>query len=382
MTTTSLLHAQALTPDGIIPDASILLSNGKITRVEASSGETNPAETVIDASGLIAAPGLIDIQLNGGFGLDFTDQPESIWEVARQLPRYGTTSFLPTIITSPLETIQRAMTVLRNGPPPGWQGATPLGLHLEGPFLNPQKKGAHNPRHLQTPELEKITGWSRQNGIWLVTLAPELEGAAAVITALSREDVIVSAGHSQATFEQTRTAFTQGVSCGTHLYNAMPALLHRDPGLPGALLTTPGISFGLIADGIHVHPAMLKLAWHAKGQDGLILVTDAMGAMGMPPGQYTIGDFTAQVDDVSARLPDGTLAGSILTTDASLQNMICWLGLSAAEVLPALTSAPARLLNLTNKGVLQPGADADLVLLTPQGHLVRTLVGGETLYVR
>jgi len=375
-----ILHATAITPDAVIPDSYIHIENGKITRVEPFSGQETATETVINAHGLVAAPGFIDIQLNGGFGLDFTDNPDTIWDVARQLPRFGTTSFLPTIITSPFETVDRAIEILLKGPPPGWKGATPLGLHLEGPFLNPQKKGAHNPRYIQPPAAEKIPDWSPENGVWLVTLAPELEGASAVIETLASRGVVVSAGHTQATFEQAQAAFGQGVTCGTHLYNAMPPLLHRDPGLPGALLTTPGVYFGLIADGIHCHKSMLQLAWNAKSRDGLILTTDAMAAMGMTPGKYLLGNYETIVDEVSARLPDGTLAGSILTTDAALQNMIEWFGLPIEEVLPALTSTPARMFGLQQKGKLAPGADADLLLLTPQGRLVKTFAGGELLF--
>jgi N-acetylglucosamine-6-phosphate deacetylase len=375
-----ILHARAITPNESIPDSFIRIQNDKIARVETFSDQDTHDSAVIDASGLIAAPGFIDIQLNGGFGLDFTDNPDTIWEVARQLPRYGTTSFLPTVITSPFETVDRAIEILRQGPPPGWKGAIPLGLHLEGPFLNPQKKGAHNPRYLQPPHAEKIPHWSRGNGVWLVTLAPELEGASTVIEMLTHRGVVVSAGHTQATHEQAQAAFAQGVTSGTHLYNAMPALLHRDPGLPGALLTTPGVYFGLIADGIHCHKSMLALAWSVKGRDGLILTTDAMGAMGMPPGRYLLGDFETIVDEVSARLPDGTLAGSILTTDAALQNMMAWFDLSIEEILPALTSTPARMLDISHKGSLTSGADADLVLLTPQGAVMKTFVGGKVLF--
>src|SRR6266498_1200125 len=308
MSYTSIIHAKAVTPTGVIPDALVCLENGKI----------------IDAFGLIASPGWIDIQINGGFGLDFTDNPSAIWEVARQLPRYGTTSILPTIITSPLETVRSAMDVLKQGHPQGWVGAHPLGLHIEGPFLNPQKKGAHNPQYFQAPAISKVEGWSRENGIWLVTLAPELEGATELIQTLTARQVRVSAGHSMANYEQATNAFEQGVSCVTHLFNAMPSLLHRDPGLSGASLTHPSVVAGLIADGIHCHPAMLQLAWQSKGAGGIALVTDAMGAMGMAPGKYLFGGFEITVDQVSARLTDGTLAGSILTTDQALQNIMKW----------------------------------------------------------
>ena len=381
MTDISIIHANAVTPTEVIPDALICLANGQIEKIEGFNGQALEGK-IIDAFGLVVSPGWIDIQINGGFGLDFTDNPMGIWEVARQLSKYGTTSILPTIITSPLETVRVAMNVLKQGPPRGWTGAQPLGLHVEGPFLNPQKKGAHNLQYLQMPAVSKVEGWSRENGIWLVTLAPELDGAAELIETLIARKVMVSVGHSMANYEQAMRAFEQGVSCVTHLYNAMPSLLHRDPGLPGAFLTQPNVVAGLIADGIHCHPAMLQLTWQSKGADGIALVTDAMGAMGMPPGKYLFGDFEINVDQVSARLTDGTLAGSILTADLALQNMLKWCNLRVEAVLPSLTSTPARLLNIPNKGKLTPGADADLVLLTPSGQVVKTLIGGQVVFSR
>jgi len=381
MTDISIIHADAITPTGIIPDALIRLANGKIKEIGRFEGQ-RPEGRVIDASGLIVTPGWIDIQINGGFGMDFTDDPSAIWEVARQLPQYGTTSFLPTIITSPLETVRTAMALLKQGPPRGWVGALPLGLHTEGPFLNKQKKGAHNPNFLQVPEVDKVKDLSRENGIWLVTLAPELDGAKELITELCERGVIVSAGHSMANYEQSQKAFTTGVRCLTHLYNAMSPLLHRDPGLPGAFLTHPSIIAGLIVDGIHCHPAMVKLAWQSRGAEGIALVTDAMGAMGMPPGQYRFGGFDITVDEASARLADGTLAGSILTHDIALQNMLKWYGLKVEEVIPSLTSTPARLLNLPNKGRIAPDADADLVLITPLGEVRHTLIAGQIVFSR
>jgi N-acetylglucosamine-6-phosphate deacetylase len=375
----NIVHATALFPSGLLPDSLVTVTNGKIENIEPSHGQTLDGE-VIDATGRFLSPGWIDIQINGGFGLDFTDDPTAIWEVARQLPRYGTTSFLPTIITSPPEKLHQAMEVLRKGPPRGWRGAIPLGIHAEGPFLNPQKKGAHNPLYLQKPTVGIVEGWSRENGIWLVTLAPELPGIADVMEALTAGKVILSAGHSLATYDEAMNSFKRGIKCGTHLYNAMPPILHRDPGLTGALLTQPEIVTGLIADGIHCHPGMLQLAWRSKGSSGIALVTDAMGAMGMPPGKYEFTDLEITVDSSSARLSDGTLAGSILTMDRSLQNMISWLQLKLEDVIPSLTSTPASLLGVPNKGHLVPGADADLVLLTGTGHVLKTWIGGQMVY--
>jgi N-acetylglucosamine-6-phosphate deacetylase len=227
-----------------------------------------------------------------------------------------------------------------------------------------------------------VEGWSRENGIWLVTLAPELPGSADVIKTLIAGEVIISAGHSMASYDEAMNSFEKGIRCGTHLYNAMPPLLHRDPGLAGALLTRPELVVGLIADGIHCHPGMLQLAWRSKGPSGIILVTDAMGAMGMPPGKYKFTGFEITVDPSSARLSDGTLAGSILTMDKSLQNMISWLQLKLEDVIPSLTSTPASLLGIPNKGNLVSGADADLVLLTETGQVLKTWIGGQMVYSR
>ena len=248
--------------------------------------------------------------------------------------------------------------------------------------MNPQKKGAHNPLYLQKPSLELIKGWSRDNGLWLVTLAPELPGSAEIMAVLHAGNVVISAGHSMATYEEAIVSFERGIQCGTHLYNAMPALLHRAPGLTGALLTQPEIIVGLIADGIHCHPGMLQLAWRSKGSSGITLVTDAMGAMGMPAGKYEFTGFKIIVDQSSARLRDGTLAGSILTADQSLRNMMSWLHLNLEDVIPSLTSTPARLLHIPHKGQISSGADADLVLLTETGQVVKTIIKGQVLYSR
>ncbi len=359
----------------------IWLEDGKIAALEVGDHPCQVDAGELDGGGWIVAPGFIDLQLNGGFGYDFTDHPESIWSVGERLPSGGVTGFLPTIITSPLEMAERAMQTLQAGAPKDWRGARPLGLHLEGPFLNPVKKGAHNPQHLRPPDLRRLGDWTRENGVLLVTLAPELPGADALVESLASRGVVVSAGHTLCDFEQAQHAFALGVRCGTHLFNAMPPFDHRTPGLIGALLVTPGVGFSIIVDGIHVHPAMVDLAWRCNRQ-GFILVTDAMAALGMPPGRYRLGEFAVRVNSLSARLDDGTLAGSILTMDVALRNLMQFTGCTLGEALPALAENQARLLGLENKVRLVPGADADLVLLTPAGEVMMTLVGGEVVYSR
>lgn len=362
----------------------VLIEADRITRLEpAGQLECPPAAQVIEADGLIVAPGFIDLQLNGAFGYDFTADPGTIWAVAAQLPRYGVTSFLPTIITSPPETVTAARRTLLDQKPAGYQGATPLGLHLEGPFLNPAKKGAHNPAYLRSPDSDLIAEWSPEQGVSLVTLAPELPGALALIEQLMARGVVVSAGHSLATLPQAQAGFEAGMTYGTHLFNAMPPLGHREPGLVGALLDTPRWVAGLIPDGIHVHPAIIKLVWGAKGSAGLNLVSDGMAALGMPPGCYPLNDLEVIVSEIDSRLPDGTLAGSILPLDAALRNLIDFTGCSLSDALATMTTTPAALLGLSQqRGRVAPGLIADLVLLTPDLEPVMTIVAGKVVYAK
>lgn len=374
-------NATLYTPTQCYKPGRLLIAEGRILAVGTPEQVSAPAGTpVLDAQDLIVTPGWLELQINGGFGFDFTENPTTIWEVARQLPRYGVTAFLPTIVTSPLSQVEAALETWQAGPPPDFRGATPLGWHIEGPFLNPGRKGAHNPAYLQLPNPSAVEGWRPDQGVRLVTLAPELPGAEAVIHYLVSQGVRVSAGHSLATYEQALHAFSLGVTYGTHLFNAMPPLEHRAPGLAGALLTHPDLTVGLIADGIHVHPAMVALAWRAKGPHRLTLVTDAMAALGMPPGEYRLGDLEVRVDATSVRLPDGTLAGSLLSLDTAMRNLMAFSGCTLAEALCTVTSTPAAVLGLEDRGYLRPGYRADLVLLSVTHEVVITLIGGEPVF--
>lgn len=370
-------------PDQVLEDGAIIIRDGIIAEVGAAGGVRCPHDAlVVDAEGLILAPGYVDMQLNGAFGCDFTDDPETIWEVARKLPMYGVTSFLPTIITSPPDRIARAQEVLRKGPPADFEGALPIGLHLEGPFLNPAKRGAHNLAHLRLPDLSLIKDWSPEDGVLLVTLAPELPGAPEMIAALRQRGVIVSAGHSMSTYEEAAEAFGAGVGYGTHLFNAMPPLDHRNPGLPLALLDHGEVTVGIIADGIHVHPAAVAMAFRMKGAGKLNLVSDAMSALGMPPGRYVLGDNEVISDGVSARRPNGPLAGSLLSMDQAVRNLIRYTHCSIHEAIATATSTPAALLNHASvTGSIAPGHLADVILLTPDLRVVSTMVRGRRMNV-
>jgi len=363
--------------DGTAGGLAVLLADEKIVDIGPTGRLYCPPQAErLDAAGRLLAPGLIDLQLNGAFGLDFTAAPETIWAVGARLPQYGVTAFLPTIITSPLAMVAAAQKVLQAGPPPGYTGAAPLGLHLEGPFLNPAKRGAHDATLMRQPALADIADWSPAKCVRLVTLAPELPGALEVIRALRQRGVLVSAGHSMATYDEAQAGLEAGVRYGTHLFNAMPALDHRAPGLAAALLTTPQAIVGVIPDGIHLHPAIVKLIWQSKGHGQVNLVTDAMAALGNPPGRYQLGNFEVVVDETSARLNDGRLAGSILSLDQAVRNFVAFTGCKAEEAIAAVTQVPASMLQLGDR-LLQVGARADLVLLTPDLHVSATLVRGQ-----
>lgn len=375
-------HAHLLTPAHAVPDGAVLIVGGRIlaagetARVPAPEGARR-----LDAGGGWLVPGFIDLQLNGGFGHDFTTEPETVWPVAARLPEHGVTAFLPTIVTSPLSRAAQAQSVLQAGPPPGFVGAAPLGLHIEGPFLNPAKRGAHNADYLRLPDLAAAADWSPETGVRLATLAPELPGALELVRALTGRGVRVSLGHSLATYAEAQAALDAGARYATHLFNAMRPLDHREPGLLGLLLTRPEIVVGLIADGSHVHPALVDLIWRARGPQGVNLVTDAMGALGMPPGRYPLAGFDVMVDGQTARLADGRLAGSLLRLDQAVRNLIAFTGCALADAVATVTTTPARLLGLDHeRGQIAPGYLADLTLLSPDWCVLATLVAGRVVF--
>jgi N-acetylglucosamine-6-phosphate deacetylase len=377
-----ITNATIHTPDRVIERGSVLVDGGRIVAVGTTAGaQTSAGARQIDAGGGVLAPGFIDLQLNGAFGHDFTADPPSIWQVAAGLPRYGVTAFLPTIITSPLDQVGAGMRVVTAGRPKDFRGAVPLGIHAEGPFLNLKKKGAHNQQYLLPPNPGDVAGWSPASGMRLVTMAPELPGALEVIRGLAARGVVVSTGHSMATYDEAVAGFDAGARYGTHLFNAMPALGHRDPGLPGALLADARMTVGFIADGVHTHRSIIALVWKALGPKRMSLVTDAMAALGMPPGNHRLGDYDVVVDATSCRLADGTLAGSILELDRALRNLIEITGCSLGEALETMTTTPATLLGLgAERGRIAPGFAADMVLLSSDLHVQTTIASGDVVY--
>ncbi len=326
---------------------------------------TGQVGQLMDLRGLRLVPGFIDLQINGGWGHEFEKEPTSMWLVAKRLVEYGVTTFLPTLTSNGYFRRRQALSAWSQGPGDGDRhvGAEPLGWHLEGPWLAPSRHGAHS-RELLEPIPDRLPAdMAPELGVRLVTLAPELTGAPALISALVERGVVVSCGHSEATVEQAQIGFDAGVTMGTHLFNAMSGLHHRTPGLAAALLLDPEIQLGIIADGAHVAPDMIRLA--AKmGGDRLITVSDGVGEMGMTR------------DGAPRRLLDGTLAGASAGLDAGLRNLMAWTGWDLAQAVTTVTEHPARLLSLHDRGRIEVGRRADLVALDEHGQVRMTFVRG------
>lgn len=369
------ISGRALIGDDFV-EATLIVADARIVTIRRGIDRRADIRT----DGWIA-PGLIDLQVNGAYGFDFTADGATIAQVAARLPATGVTAFLPTIITSPLQAYPRFLSDVERVGSANARGAQILGAHLEGPYLSPQHAGAHNPSYLRVPNRDELETWAGSPMVRVATLAPELPGALEMIRGLRARGVVVSAGHSDANYAQARAGFEAGVTWGTHLFNAMPPLAHREPGLVGALLSSD-VPVGLITDGIHVHPAAIKTVFRAKGARGITLVTDAMMAMGMEPGRYTLGDRAVIVDATSARLADGTLAGSILQMDAAIRNVIEYTGCSLADAIAMASTTPARLLGLQNKGRIAEDGDADLVIFDKSLRVETTIARGEVVYER
>jgi N-acetylglucosamine-6-phosphate deacetylase len=300
--------------------------------------------------------GLIELQVNGAGGFDLTSDPESVWQVGTVLRRFGVEAFLPTLVSPSMPIVDRARAAWAAGAPEGYAGATPLGWHVEGPFIAPTRAGAHDPASLQAPGTRLVADWAPGSGICVVTLAPELPGALEVVDSLVSRGVVVSAGHSAATYEQAVAGFDAGIRMVTHLFNAMAPLDHREPGLAGAAIADERVTIGLIPDGLHVHPAMVAIVRRAAGADRLAVVSDAIAALGMPPGTYRLAGRDVTCDGMSARLPGGGLAGSVIGLDAAVRNLAAFCAVSLADAALAATLVPARLLGLAAAAAATPAA--------------------------
>lgn len=353
--------------------------DGRIVRLDEGIQAPKGARE-LHAAGLYVAPGFIDLHVHGGGGADFMDaHPDAVHTIAVFHAAHGTTTLLATLVPAPLDHMRRAMEAVAEAAEPGIAG-----LYLEGPFVSPAKKGAFRPNSLHLPAVDAlrtlVEGYEEL--VRVVTFAPELPGAEGILAETLALGAVPAVGHTAATYDQAMEAIAHGARHFTHLWNAMSGLHHREPGPVGAALDADAW-VELIVDGIHLHPATVRLVAKAKGFDRICLVTDAMSAAGLPDGEYSLGGLPVFVHDGVARLADGTLAGSTLTMDRAVRNFMEFTGCSLPQAVRTASLTPARLLGIADrKGSLEVGKDADLVVFDEELNIHYTIVGGEIVYAR
>ena len=373
-----------LTPFERFSPGRVILRNDRIEAAGLASDLALPPEAAhISAPDLTAVPGFIEPHIHGCGGADVMDATDaSIATISRMLPRHGTTSFLPTTISMPIPkldaAIERLGKILRNK----FDGATPLGLHLEGPFISAGRRGTHDAAYVCLPDQKVLFEWitSSKGMLKLLTMAPELPGSPEVAEAARKAGLTVAMGHSDASFEEASLAADGGTRYAVHTFNAMRPFLHRDTGIVGTVLSDDRIFAEVIADGIHVNPEVVRILARSKGPRRVLLVTDAISATGMPDGRYSLGSQTVHVTGGTCRDAEGRLAGSTLTQDRALQNFIRWSGSTLQDALAGLTSNPAEALSLEGRGRIEAGAHADLTMFDNDLRVMKTIVGGQLVF--
>jgi N-acetylglucosamine-6-phosphate deacetylase len=363
------------------------VQQGKIRRmIPASEMKDIPPERLIHKPDAIVAPGFIDLHIHGAAGHDFMEgTAASLQAAAATLARHGTTAFLATTVSAPDDQIETALRNLAAHRSSISQGARAIGIHLEGPYLNPLRRGTHVPGFLRPADLRSFRRFVEvsDRSIRRLTIAPEMDPGLELIREAAALGIQVSLGHTDATEEQARAAADAGAAHTTHTFNAMRPMHQREPGILGVALTDDRIYTEVIADGVHLHPTTLQLIYRVKGVDRAPLVTDGLSAVGMPDGSYTLGGRTIAVKHGECRDQDGHLAGSTLTLDRAVRNLVEWLDIPLHEALTAATATPARCMRMgDNKGIISPGADADLVFLNRDLQVVQTMVAGRVVYSR
>ncbi len=381
---TAISNAVLLRPGRPESRGGLLIEGGRIVRL-LEEGEVPPEGAAsIDAGGNYLAPGFIDLHVHGGGGDDFlSGGSRNLDRILKYLPRFGVTSLLPTIAASSSNQIRELVGLLKPYYRGKLKGCGVLGINLEGPYLSIGKRGAQPLRFIRSPspgELEEVLR-EAQGAIKIMTVAPELEGAIPLIRLLKRSGVIAAVGHTTADYDTTRRAIRAGLSYATHIFNSYPPLHHRQPGAVGAVLESDRVRAELICDGIHLSPVIIRLLFRLKALEDLFLVTDGVAVMGRKIKKFTMGGREVTVDRDGARLPDGTLVGSMLPMNRALGNLAEFTGVSLSDALRLVTVNPARLLSLEDrKGDLRPGLDADLVLLDRKCDVRRTLIAGRTVF--
>lgn len=381
---TIIANALVHTPSGVLEPGWVSLRGRTIEAVGPGLPPPLylPADVVLDAGGWSLVPGFIDLHIHGAVGREAMDaDPDGLRAISRFLVRHGVTAFLPTTWAASGRKVMAVLEAVAEVLGEAEGGATILGAHLEGPYLNPRRCGAQPADSIRPPDRAECQLFLESGVVRILTLAPELEGALALVGDCAERGVVAAAGHTEATYEEMQVAVSAGVSQVTHLFNAMGGLSHRAPGAAGAALALDGLRCELIADGAHVHPAALRVAWRSKGVDGLILVSDATRAAGLPDGEVDLAGRRGVSAGGTVRLADGTLAGSAGTLDAGLSTFAAATGATVAQLWPLVSANAASAIGFgERKGTITVNRDADLVLLDGEGVVRLTVVEGKTVY--
>jgi len=384
---TIISNGTIITPFQLLEGRVIFIQSGRITAIENMGNIAAPVETeVIDAGNGFVVPGFIDIHVHGGGGSDIMDgKYEAVKQIAITHSRFGTTAFLPTTMTMSKDKIIGSLKSIHEAFIKGTGAAEILGVHLEGPYISSEKKGAQKEKDIKKASIGEFLEFNQASGnlIRIVTLAPEKPGAIDLIRWLHKNGIIASVGHSNATYKQVQEGIKAGLTHVTHTFNAMREFNHREPGVVGAALSSPKLILEMIADGIHLHPVAMKILIKIKEIGKIVLITDAMRAASKPEGTYNLGGQEVTVVRGQARLKDGALAGSVLTMDKAVCNMVDKVGVSLTEAIQMATASPARCLGVeSKKGSLEPGKDADIVILNKKLKVELTMVKGKIVYKR
>jgi N-acetylglucosamine-6-phosphate deacetylase len=373
----ALVNGRVLTAEGLVSGTVVLISGSRIEALTNLEDSRCRDAVRVDLEGQLLLPGFIDVQVNGGGGVLFNDDPslESIRAIGAAHRRFGTTGFMPTLISDDLDTIGQAIAAVQSALDSGVPGV--LGIHIEGPFLNWARRGVHDPKHLRLLETGLVSLLCRlRSGRTLLTLAPEMT-TTDMIAALTKAGVLISAGHSNATYAETTAAIAHGVRGFTHLFNAMARLEPRQPGIAGAALYDTGTWCGIIVDGHHVDPVMLKLALRCKRHDRFMLITDAMPPVGSSLSSFVLQGKTITVVDGVCSDANGTLAGTALDMATAVRNAVSLLDLNIAEAARMASEYPAEFLGLgAELGRIAPGYRANLTLLNDELKVQRTWIEG------
>lgn len=382
MTRTLIENGAIWQEDRFISDHTLVVSEGRISQASSAADVVaRPGDRRLDAGGRYVLPGFVDLHCHGGSGFDVMDASAAALQgLCDFVLGQGVTGFLGTTMADSRDRIEAALGAMRRF---AEQSHSPLlGLHLEGPYLNPAFRGSQPVAHLRAPEPAEYRPWLDTGLIKLLTLAPELDGGRELIRAAVERGITVSMGHSGASYDAALEYIAAGLRHITHTFNGMAGIHHRRPGLFIAASERPEVNLEIIPDGVHVHPAVIRLLLGLVGVDRVLAITDAMRAAGLADGEYGMGDVAVVVKDGIARDRHGSLAGSTLTMPQALRNMMKFCGLSLAEALPMATRAPARAIGLyPRKGSLQAGADADIVVWDEDNGVQATLLGGEPVFL-